>query len=58
MYKLTIEENSYSCQADETVLDALLRKDVAITYSCKKGTCHSCIVSSPDTTPPEAAQSG
>lgn len=58
MYKLTIEENSYCCQADETVLDALLRKDVAISYSCKKGTCHSCIVSSPDITPPETAQAG
>ncbi len=58
MYKLTIEENTYSCQPDETVLDALLRENVNISYACKKGTCHSCMVRSPDTLPPEAAQSG
>ena len=52
MYKLTIAEKTYSCQPDETVLDALLRENVNI-YACKKSTCHSCIVRSPDTIPPE-----
>ncbi len=36
MYKLTIEEKTYSCQPDETVLDALLRENVNISYACKK----------------------
>ena len=58
MYTLTIEEKTYSCQPDETVLDALLREHVAISYACKKGSCHSCIVRSPDTLPPVAAQAG
>ncbi|WP_019866408.1 FAD-binding oxidoreductase [Methylovulum miyakonense] len=58
MYKLTIEEKVYACQADETVLDALLRGNVNISYACKKGTCHSCLVRSLDAVPPEAAQAG
>jgi ferredoxin len=58
MYTLTIEDNTYSCQPDETVLDALLRENVAISYACKKGTCHSCMLRSPDILPPEAAQAG
>ena len=58
MVKLTIEEKTYSCQPDETVLDALLREQVNISFACKKGTCHSCMVRSLDTLPPEAAQIG
>lgn len=58
MYKLTIEDNTYICQPDETVLDALLRENVNISYSCKKGTCHSCMVQSPDMLPPQVAQTG
>jgi len=38
MYKLTISDHTYFCQPDETVLDALLREDVNISYACKKGT--------------------
>jgi len=40
------------------VLDALLRENVNISYACKKGTCHGCIVRSLDILPPEAAQAG
>ena len=58
MYKLTIEEQTYTCQPDETVLDVLLRENVNISYACKKGTCHSCMVRSPNTPPPELAQVG
>jgi NAD(P)H-flavin reductase/ferredoxin len=58
MFKLTIEDKTVSCQSDETVLEALLREEVNISYACKKGTCHSCLVRSPDTVPPAAAQVG
>ena len=58
MYKLTIEEKSYDCRSDETVLEALLRENINISYACKKGSCHSCIVRSPNIVPPEAAQAG
>ena len=58
MFKLTIDEKTYSCQPDETVLDVFLREEVNISYACKKGTCHSCMVRSPDVQPPKAAQVG
>lgn len=58
MFKLTIADNSYICQPTETVLDALLRENINIPYACKKGTCHSCMIRSTDTTPPKAAQAG
>jgi NAD(P)H-flavin reductase/ferredoxin len=58
MYKLTIAEQSYTCQTDETVLDTLLRENVNISYACKKGTCHSCMIRCLDTPPPAAAQLG
>lgn len=58
MFKLTIEKNIYSCQPEETVLDALLRENVNLSYACNKGTCHSCMVRSLDAMPPKSAQIG
>ena len=58
MTKLTLGEESYTCQLDETVLDTLLSAEVEISYACKQGTCHSCITRSIDCAPPEAAQKG
>jgi NAD(P)H-flavin reductase/ferredoxin len=57
MYTLTIDESSYTCQPGETVLDALLRENINIPYACKKGTCHSCMLSSTEA-PPQSAQAG
>jgi NAD(P)H-flavin reductase/ferredoxin len=58
MFTLTIEQNNFACQPDETVLDALLRENINLSFACKKGTCHSCMVRSTDVTPPSSAQSG
>ena len=58
MTKLSISGNDYSCHLEETVLDALLRQDVDVSYSCKKGTCHSCLLQSQSSKPPKAAQNG
>lgn len=58
MANLTIEKKTYSCQPDETVLDALLRGNVNISYACKKGSCHSCMVRCLNGAPPETAQVG
>lgn len=58
MFTLTIEQNNFACQPDETVLDALLRENINLSFACKKGTCHSCMVRSTDVTPPPSAQSG
>lgn len=56
MTKLSINKDKYSCLPDETVLDALIRQDVDITYSCMKGTCHSCLTKSLSVKPPASAQ--
>jgi NAD(P)H-flavin reductase/ferredoxin len=58
MYTLTIDQKDYACQAGETVLDTLLRENINLSYACKKGTCHSCMVRSAGETPPTAAQAG
>ncbi|HIG64463.1 MAG TPA: 2Fe-2S iron-sulfur cluster binding domain-containing protein [Methyloprofundus sp.] len=58
MNKITLGEEIYTCQSDESVLDTLIREDVDISYSCQKGTCHSCLSRSIGSAPPEAAQKG
>ena len=58
MFTLTIDQDNYSCKSGETVLDTLLRENINLSYACKKGTCHSCMVRSANVTPPQAAQSG
>lgn len=56
MINLKINENNYTCEPDETVLDSLLRQDVDISYACKKGTCQSCMVRCTDGIPPVNSQ--
>jgi NAD(P)H-flavin reductase/ferredoxin len=58
MATLTIDQNRYACHPGETVLDTLLRENINLSFACKKGTCLSCIVRSPDVTPPQAVQPG
>lgn len=48
----------YSVRPGETVLDCLLRNNVAISYSCKAGSCQSCLVKGSDGPIPEFAQRG
>jgi len=43
MTTFIFEGTHLSHQQDETVLDAALRKGVAINYSCKKGVCKGCV---------------
>lgn len=58
MSNIVIGEQAYAGQPGETVLDTLLRENVAIPYGCKNGVCTSCMVRSLDKAPPAAAQSG
>lgn len=44
----------YECAPGETVLDALLRQKPDLAYSCKKGTCLSCILKTDGPVPAEA----
>jgi NAD(P)H-flavin reductase/ferredoxin len=56
MSHLTIKNNRFTCQPGETVLDALLRENIDISYGCRAGICQSCIVQSLDAPPPAEAQ--
>lgn len=56
MVEITYDGAAYSCENEETVLEALLRQDADIPYSCKKGTCLSCMVRVTDGEIPEEAR--
>lgn len=58
MFKLTIADKSYVCQKNESVLDALLREKVDISYICKLGSCQVCLVRSLNCAPPTISQAG
>jgi CDP-4-dehydro-6-deoxyglucose reductase, E3 len=48
----------YGLSPGESVLDCLLKNGVAISYSCRSGTCQSCMVKAQSGTIPEKAQQG
>ena len=56
MDEITYKNAVYACENGETVLDALLRHRVDIPYSCKTGTCLSCLVKATDGDVPEKAR--
>lgn len=56
--KIVLDGHETVCREDETVLDALLRDNVEIPFSCKQGACQSCMVRSLDVPPPASAQKG
>jgi len=56
--KLNFEGKVYSLQAEETVLETLLRENLNVPYGCQGGVCQTCMMRSTDTPPPAAAQVG
>lgn len=44
MTKITFEGGRYPVRAGESTLDALVRGGADIHFSCRRGTCHSCIL--------------
>lgn len=48
----------YRCRPEETVMDALLRQGATIPFSCRNGTCHTCLMKSTSDLIPEEAQQG
>ncbi|MFI3218349.1 MAG: 2Fe-2S iron-sulfur cluster binding domain-containing protein [Methylococcales bacterium] len=54
--RLTVSGKSYSCEHNETVLDALLRQKVPVPYACRQQICKSCIMRSLNAPPPIEAQ--
>jgi NAD(P)H-flavin reductase len=58
MAKITFEGRTIACRSDETVLDALVRNGVELPFSCKKGTCLTCLVRVTEGAVPREAQAG
>lgn len=58
MPTVTFDGSSYTLRAGESVLDALLRGGANITFSCRKGSCQSCMMRATEGDPGEAAQRG
>lgn len=58
MPKLFFDGRAYERDEGETVLDTLLRQGVDISYSCKRGTCFTCLLRAPGAAIPAAAQRG
>jgi len=58
MSKLRLDGRTYDRAEDETVLDALVRQGVDLSYSCRRGTCFTCLLRAPGAAIPPAAQRG
>lgn len=54
--RLTVGGKSYSCEPNETILDALLRQKVPVPHACRQQICKSCIMRSLNTPPPIETQ--
>jgi NAD(P)H-flavin reductase/ferredoxin/truncated hemoglobin YjbI len=44
MTRITFEGARYPLQSGESALDALIRGGATIQFSCRRGTCHTCIL--------------
>ncbi|MCF6202133.1 MAG: FAD-binding oxidoreductase [Methylococcaceae bacterium] len=57
-HRIQLGEQLISCKTDETLLNALLRENVNISYGCQQGVCQSCMMRSLDSPPPSESQHG
>ena len=48
----------YDCRGSETVLEAMLRQDAVVPYSCRNGVCLTCMMRSRAGAVPACAQNG
>lgn len=58
MATLTLNGNKHDCQANETILDTLLKANVEIPHACREGVCQSCLMRSLNASPPSSSQKG
>lgn len=58
MPTLSFDGCSYDRADGETVLDTLLRHGVNVPYSCRRGTCFTCLLRAPEAQIPADAQLG
>jgi ferredoxin-NADP reductase/ferredoxin len=58
MPKVVFEGQHYLSEANETVLDCLIRHGVSVDHSCKVGVCQTCLMVATAGEPTEASQKG
>lgn len=58
MVQIFFDDRAYDCAAGETVLEVLRRQDVALSFSCEKGVCQSCLMRVEAGEVPTTAQEG
>ena len=58
MVELRFNGIAYHCRESETALEALLRQDAAVPFSCRNGICLTCMMRSRGGGVPAAAQNG
>lgn len=56
--RITYEGGVYAVQPHESALDALVRGGADVRFSCRKGSCHTCLLRAIEGTPPARAQQG
>lgn len=56
MVSIRFADARYACRPKETVLDALLRQDVSVPFSCKNGVCLTCMLRASEGGLPAKAQ--
>jgi NAD(P)H-flavin reductase/truncated hemoglobin YjbI len=49
---------SVACSSNETVLDAFLRQGISVPFSCRNGTCHTCMLVATKGEIPKKSQKG
>ncbi len=58
MVNIQYKDKNYSCEPDESVLDALLRQGAEVGYGCMAGACQACMLQIDQGSVPEQAQKG
>lgn len=56
MPRIVYNGAAYERREGETVLDALLRQGVNVSFSCRSGTCHACLMRTVDGEVPDKAR--
>lgn len=58
MNHIKYNDKTYQCRDGETVLESLSRQGVDLSFSCRKGSCHVCMMRSIDGDLPAESQKG
>ena len=58
MAYITLGAARLACEANESVLEALLKANIQVPNGCRQGVCLSCLMRSIDNPPPVSAQAG